>query len=101
MRRRKKRNPAGKDVVGFLVGLALPFGAGLLLGGGGAGVALVACGEVLGAGVAAALGGANEPGFFRGAAVGGAVMVAGSAAMVVYQQGKAVEAARRQNQVAA
>jgi len=76
-RRRSRRNPAGADVVGFMAGASAAVAGGLFLLGP-LGVPFVGGGVAVVAGIAAALGGANSPGFFRGAAVGGGATLLGS-----------------------
>lgn len=83
MKRRRKRNPAGSDVVGFLVGASLAAAGGLFLGGGLAGVILVGGGVSVLTGIVSGIAGAEKPGVFRGAAVGSAIASLGSGAAVL------------------
>lgn len=78
-RRKKKRNPDGRDVVGFLVGAALPIAAGMTL----VPLPFAAVGTTVLAGVGAAISGADKPGFLRGAAFGGLATFLGTMGLAV------------------
>lgn len=95
MKRKKKKNPSGADVVGALVGFVVPIGASMLVGG----FPIIAAGTTAVAGTAAAIAGAEKPGFFRGAAVGSAasmVVAVGLSIWAAHEVAAALKAAQAQ-----